>query len=227
MALALWMSISTLITFNCLTSFSIPVCSLIWAAFLFKDSWNRLLARSYSSSFFFKSILGLIDSNNSDWRGSALEVTSSNCCFTSLFSSNKSEITLSEISNLDSARFALVFAFACDLFAQLRQTFKLLSSINRFLFCCSNSAIANSVSQTDAVNWVSGWKSELSGSVCIPLDVVPVELDRLELGVVHLGSVWLDEILRKYEKDGLLKTELGSTWKAVTTPKGALIRVFK
>ena len=174
MASALWMYISTLITCNCLTSFSISVCSLIWEAFLFKDSWNRLLARSYSSSFFFRIILVLFDSNNSDWRDSALEVTSSNCCFTSLFSSNKSDVTLSEISNLDSARSALIFAFARDLFAQLRETFRLLSSINRFLFCYSNSAIANSVSQRNFVSWVSEWELKSSGSVWVAIDTVLV-----------------------------------------------------
>ena len=32
--------------------------------------------------------------------------------------------------------------------------------------------MANSVSQSDAVSWVSGWKLEGSGSVCIAIDTV-------------------------------------------------------
>ena len=151
-ASARWISISTLIIRNFFMSFSISDRTLNWVVFLVRDSWNLLLARSYSSNFCLSKILVSFASNSSDWSDSALEVASSSCRLTSLFSSNKSEVTLSEISNLDSARSALNFAFARDLYAQLRETFKLLSWINRLLFCCSNSAIANLVSQSDAVN---------------------------------------------------------------------------
>ena len=108
MASALWISISTLITCNCLTSFSISDWSLIWFVFLERDSWNLLLARSYSSNFCLSKMLVLFDSNSSDWSDSALEVASSSCSLTSLFSSNKSEVTFSEISNFDSARLSLI-----------------------------------------------------------------------------------------------------------------------
>ena len=88
--------------------------------------------------------------------------------------------------------------------------------------------MAYSVSQSDAVNWVSGWKLELSGSVCIPIDVFSIALDRFELGVVHSKSICPDELLGRYDDDdGLLKTGLESSGHAVTTPKGAFIRQFK
>ena len=70
----------------------------------------------------------------------------------------------------------LILAIAHDLLAQLRETFKLLSLINRF-FCCSNSAVANSVSQKDFVSWVSAWNMEQSGSVCVVFDEVLVVED--------------------------------------------------
>ena len=152
-----------------------------------------------------------------------MEVTS-NCCFTSLFSSNKSEVTLSEVSNLDSARSALIFAFVRDLFAQLREAFRLLSSINRFLFCCSNSAMAKSVSQSDAVNWVSDWKFEDSGSVCIAIDTV--------LFVQNIDFVSDEEVLQE-EVNGSCEWQweenngFGSFGKAVTAPNGALLRAFR
>ena len=97
--------------------------------------------------------------------------------FDFFLSSNKSPITLSEISGLHSTQSAVILAFACDLLAHLMEFFKLLSSINRFLFCCSNSAIANSLSQRDFVVWVSGWKLKLSGSVCVVVDTVLVVQD--------------------------------------------------
>ena len=75
-----------------------------------------------------------MDCSNSDWRDSASEVAPSNCCLTSLFSSNKPKVTLSDISSFDLARAGLALAFAWDLLLHMREFFKLLSSINRFLF---------------------------------------------------------------------------------------------